>query len=278
MSTLFVVARYVGLALAIISGLWSGSGIFFMSDLACIVVNQIIMWTKLLYIVVMDVIMILRVTVMFNPSKRPRQILFSVYSLVTINSIVFSIVWVGPDSGLVISAVTAPLLGGTICASQGGRSGFGPIYDGIPRGLFDILLIALAVYRFTVHSIEARRIMGRQKINTYMRLLLEHSVLYFFLNFAYEALAMGTLMPSPPTLYLFFVALYMGCVPFMIYPRLVLSMKGYRAASGGFHVGNDGSGYPRAHGHSKSLSVPVTDSTGEYELPEGTTSGTSQKV
>jgi len=167
---------------------------------------------------------------------------------------------------------------GTFCSVQFGRSTFGFIYDGIPRGLFDILLIALAVYRFAVHAIETRRMIGKQKVNKYMILLLEHSIVYFFLNFAYEALPIGMLIPSIPVLYALLVTLYTNSVPFMIYPRLVLNMKGDRAASGGFHVGNAGSGYPRVHGHSKSLSVPVTDSTGEYELPEGTTSGTSQKV
>lgn len=69
----------------------------------------------------------------------------------------------------------------TYCAAPPGRSEIDFIYDGIPRGLFDILLMALAVYRFTIHSIETRRMMGRQKINKYMTLLLEHSVLYFVL-------------------------------------------------------------------------------------------------
>ena len=56
--------------------------------------------------------------------------------------------------------------------------------------------------------------MGRQKINKYMTLLLEHSILYFVLyarispecrkltstlrNFTYEALAIRLILPSPP--------------------------------------------------------------------------------
>ena len=64
----------------------------------------------------------------------------------------------------------------------------------------------------------------------------------------------------------------------MIYPRLVLSMRGYRVTSGALQVGSQGSGYPRSYGQHKLSSVPVTDSTGEYELPEGTSSGTSQRA
>ena len=62
-----------------------------------------------------------------------------------------------------------------------GRSPIASIYDGVPRGLFDILLLVLAIYRFTVHSIETRRMVGKPRINEYMKLLLEHSIIYFFL-------------------------------------------------------------------------------------------------
>lgn len=72
-------------------------------------------------------------------------------------------------------------------------------------------------------------------------------------------------------LYTLLVTLYANSVPFMIYPRLVLSMRGFREASNGLHVSNEGSGYPRSHGHPKLPSVPVTDS-GEYELSEETSS------
>lgn len=71
------------------------------------------------------------------------------------------------------------LIHGTYCGSSPVHKQIDFIYDGIPRGLFDILLMVLAIYRFTMHAIETRRMMGRQKINKYMILLLEHSILYF---------------------------------------------------------------------------------------------------
>ena len=45
--------------------------------------------------------MIIRVSVMFNQPKRTRNILFFLYTLVSVNSIVFTLIWSGPDSGLV---------------------------------------------------------------------------------------------------------------------------------------------------------------------------------
>ena len=44
--------------------------------------------------------MILRVAAMFSQPKTIRYTLFFLYSLVTVNSIVFALIWVGPDSGV----------------------------------------------------------------------------------------------------------------------------------------------------------------------------------
>ncbi|KAN0094319.1 hypothetical protein V8E55_002606 [Tylopilus felleus] len=246
LSTLFVVARYVGLALVIMSGFGSGSGIFYMSGLVSTVMTEILIWTRLIYTVVTDVV---------------------------INTVIFEFLWDGPHSGL--RFIPYLLIHGTYCGSSPVHKQIDFIYDGIPRGLFDILLMVLAIYRFTMHAIETRRMMGRQKINKYMILLLEHSILYFIVNFTYEALATGVLIPSTPPLYGAIVLVYTSSIPFMMYPRLVLDMRGYRATSGSLYIGSEGSGYPRSYGHSKSPSAPLTES-GEYELSEGTSPRASQ--
>ncbi|KAF8550228.1 hypothetical protein OG21DRAFT_1514289, partial [Imleria badia] len=80
-----------------------------------------------------------------------------------------------------------------------------------------------------------------------MMLLLEHSVLYFVLNFAYEAFALGTLLPSSSA----------SEFPYDELHGKISSMKGYRATSGALYIGSEG--YPRSHGRSKSSSVPVTE-------------------
>ncbi|KAF8431322.1 hypothetical protein L210DRAFT_3560813 [Boletus edulis BED1] len=196
----------------------------------------VVMYTNYLNYSLM--IMILRVSVMFTAQpERIRRILFFLYAIVTVNSIVFSAIWYGPHSGFSVMPVVINLEGGTAC-----RAG----------GLFDILLLALAIYRFTKHCNETRDTMGSR------------SVLYFVLNFSYEALEVGAYFPSTP-----------GSIPFMIYPRLVLSMRDQRAMSGGLLIGSEGSGYLPSYGHRKSPSVPVTESR-EHELSEGTSTLVSQ--
>ena len=74
-------------------------------------------------------------------------------------------------------------------------------------------------------------------------------------------------------LYVLISALYLNAMPFIVYPRLVLIMKGRRATSGGLHFGSEGSsGYPHSYGNSISPSVPMTESSGEHDLLEETSS------
>ncbi|KAF8125255.1 hypothetical protein EV363DRAFT_1532920 [Boletus edulis] len=297
MSTLFVMVRYIGLALAMILvrqwrfvHVWFGVSMILNSYLQeCLtvtsdsadrtVVFHITQWTDLIYIIVADVIMILRVSAMFTGARpeRIRRVLFFLYAIVTVNSIVFGAIWYGPSSGFSVKPVVINAEDGTACRATFARSLIPSAYDGIPRGLFDILLLALAIYRFAKHCIETRSMMGKKnlKVNKYMMLLLEHSLLYFVLNFTNEALEAGTYSPSAPTLYLVLVLFYQGSIPFMIYPRLVLSMRDQRATSGGLLIGSEGSGYPPSYGHHKSPSVPVAESR-EHEVSEGTSTLVSQ--
>ncbi|KIJ14059.1 hypothetical protein PAXINDRAFT_100390 [Paxillus involutus ATCC 200175] len=166
MSILFIAARYLGLVLAIVGGL-------------CVAVTQLLAWAGFIYSVVTKAIMILRVAVMFNHPKRTIYILSFLYLLITIEAFIIDFLWIGPHSGFTISTVT--LVDDTICEDHLGRSLMLPVYGGIPGGLLDLLLLALSLYRFVVHSIETKKRLGRTKVNVYMRLLFEHSVLYFVL-------------------------------------------------------------------------------------------------
>ena len=102
--------------------------------------------------------------------------------------------------------------GMTICLFEYGRSLATAEYGSIPGGLFDILLLALVLYRFAAHAIETRRMIGNTRINEYMMLLMQHNVLYFFLyaasgllcrtltlvlrNMLYKALGIGMSLSS----------------------------------------------------------------------------------
>ncbi|KIK90893.1 hypothetical protein PAXRUDRAFT_658917 [Paxillus rubicundulus Ve08.2h10] len=213
---------------------------------------QFLAWGGFIYAMVAKAIMILRVAVMFNDAKRMTYILSLLYSLVAIEAFIVAFLWIGPHSGLIVSTVT--LVDDAVCSIQLGRSVMFPVYGGIPGGLFDLLILALSLYRFAVHVIETRKMLGRTKVNVYMRLLFEHSVLYFVLNTVAKGLADGMSFSSS-TLYLVLAGLYCSTVPYVLFPRLVLGFKGHRWKSSELYVGSDPLQPSHSHSHSDSPST-----------------------
>jgi len=208
-------------------------------------------------------IMILRVAVMFNHPKRTIYILSFLYLLITIEAFIIDFLWIGPHSGFTISTVT--LVDDTLCEDHLGRSLMLPVYGGIPGGLLDLLLLALSLYRFVVHSIETKKRLGRTKVNVYMRLLFEHSVLYFVLNLANKGLA-GGINFSSSMLFVALANMYCSAVPYVLFPRLVLSFKGHRSESSGLYVASAPQhphSHPHSHSHSASSGCPRSE---EFEL------------
>ncbi|KIJ07486.1 hypothetical protein PAXINDRAFT_19328 [Paxillus involutus ATCC 200175] len=257
MSTLFIAARYLGLALAmyvaiilmfstgrLLTGRISGNGL-------CVGMIQFLVWGGFIYFAVTNAIMIFRVAVMFNHPKRTTYMLSFLYLLVIIEAFIINFLSAGLYSGITISSVT--LVDDTLCEIQRGRSIMLAIYGGIPGGLFDLIILALSVYRFAVHSIETKKRLGRTKVNVYMRLLFDHSVLYFVLNLASKALDDGTGFSSS-TWYVALANLYGSTVPYVPFPRLVLSFKGHRSESSGLYVASPPQ-HPHPHSHSHSHSA-----------------------
>jgi len=272
MTMLFIATRYLGLAIAICSGLLSpGRSILSVSQLICTGTNEFAIWAGFVYGVTAKAIMILRVSAMFKRPRRMVYILSFMYLLFTIEAFVVVFLFEGPHSisGFSISAATVPIVDIAVCTAQGGRSMMLIIYGSIPGILFDLFLLSLALYAFAVHLRETREKLGKARVNVYMRLLFEHSILYFFFSFAYKGLGEGLMVstPPPPMIYILLATLYCNTAPFILYPRLVLSFKGYRSQSDGLHVGSstDGTRYSHSHSHSASSGAP---SSGVYTLSD----------
>ncbi|KAF9236114.1 hypothetical protein BU15DRAFT_77321 [Melanogaster broomeanus] len=203
--------------------------------------------------------------------KRPRRvicIISFIYLLVTIEAFVIDFLLEGPRdvSGLSISTVTVPIVNVTLCSAEGGRNPMFAIYSFIPGVLYDLFLLSLALYGFVVHLRDTRGNLGKTRGNVYMRLLFEHSILYFFFSFAYNGLAEGlTLSSSASMTYILVANLYCNSALFILYPRLVLSFKGHRSQSDGLHVhvqvGSNTDGTLSSHSHSAS---PTSPSSGGY--------------
>ncbi|KAF8840138.1 hypothetical protein BDN67DRAFT_683865 [Paxillus ammoniavirescens] len=228
---------------------------------------QFIAWVGFIYDVFTKAIIILRVSAMFNHPKRTAYILSFLFVLVIIESLVVDFSWVGPRSRVIVSTSTDVNV--TSCQAQSVPNSMDIMYGSLPGPLFDLLLLVLAFYRFAVHSMGTRNISGRTRVNVYMRLLFEHNIIYFFFNFADRGLATAMLFSSS-MLYTAFANLYCSSVPYILYPRLVLSLKSHRSQSDGLHVGSDGPPHP-SH-----LASSGERSNGDYELSD-INSPTSEK-
>ncbi|KAF9220067.1 hypothetical protein BS17DRAFT_788164 [Gyrodon lividus] len=185
---------------------------------------------------------------MFNNPKRATYVLSFLYLLVTIQVFVVTFLWKGPHSGFV--NLNATLVDVTVCIVELDRSPMLSIYAFILGPLFDFLLLALVLYRFAVHSMEAQRMLGGSRVNVYMRVLFEHNIVYFFFNFLLRGFQAGILALSLAPVSMPYSALaipYCATVPYVLYPRLILSFRGHRSQSDGFYVGTDGPLYPQPH-------------------------------
>ncbi|KAF9220093.1 hypothetical protein BS17DRAFT_788237 [Gyrodon lividus] len=80
--------------------------------------------------------------------------------------------------------------------------------------------------------------------------------------FADKGLATGMLLSSSMT-YTTVANLYCSTVPYLLYPRLVLSLKSHRSKSDGLFVGSNGPSHLHFHSHSASSGGP---GNGDYEL------------
>jgi len=229
---------------------------------------QFTLWAFFVYHAMAKGIMILRASAMFKCPRRVIYILSFIYLLVLIEVFVVNFLFDGPRNvrGFRISPVTVPIINVTFCGAQVGRSPMFLLYSFIPGVLYDLFLLSLALYGFAVHLRDTRENQGRTGVNVYMRLLFEHSILYFFFSFAYNGLSEGLLVsPSAPMTYAVVATLYCNSALFILYPRLVLSFKGHRSQSDGLHVGSSTDGTPSSHSHSHSHSASSTSpSSGGY--------------
>ncbi|KAF9236116.1 hypothetical protein BU15DRAFT_77322 [Melanogaster broomeanus] len=252
MTTLFIATRYLGLAIVICA------------ELSCTGMFQFNIWAMFIYHVTAKAIMILRVSAMFKRPRRVICIISFIYLLVTIEAFVIDFLFEGPRNvgDISISPVTVPIVNITLCSAQVGRSPTFLLYGFVPGILYDLFLLSLALYGFAVHLRDTRENQGKTGVNVYMRLLFEHSILYFFFSFAYNGLSEGLLVsPSAPMTYAVVATLYCNSALFILYPRLVLSFKGHRSQSDGLHVGSSTDGTPSSPSHSHSHSASSTSPT-----------------
>ncbi|KAG2062497.1 hypothetical protein BDR04DRAFT_1112139 [Suillus decipiens] len=95
------------------------------------------------------------------------------------------------------------------------------IYASIPVICYDILLLVLAIAVLGKHLKERREL--KMKPNTYVVMIVRYHVMYFVMNLASQ-IFMALLWADLPMVVMSFVLFFNATAPFIVVPRLIISI------------------------------------------------------
>ncbi|KAG0697923.1 hypothetical protein DFH29DRAFT_943917 [Suillus ampliporus] len=107
------------------------------------------------------------------------------------------------------------------------------IYTSIPIMCYDILLVVLAAATLVRHFKEQREI--KMRPNTYMVLIVRYHIMYFVLNLTNQILLV-ILWANIPIPAMSLAELFNGTAPFILAPRLIISVWDTHAQDECVHV------------------------------------------
>ncbi|OJA16923.1 hypothetical protein AZE42_10240 [Rhizopogon vesiculosus] len=166
MSSLYVVARYLGMILAI-------------NYFICVAIDRFENFGNFAFQMISQAIMSMRIYAMYMQSRRV-LVLLSIFFLATAGlGIAVGITVLGPHSG--ISATEFVLSGISVCGPYVNTASVLPLAYDILGLCTSILQFALAVGRFIKHALEMRQMLHRWQVNEIMKVLVQDSILYFTL-------------------------------------------------------------------------------------------------
>ncbi|KAG2126597.1 hypothetical protein DEU56DRAFT_915984 [Suillus clintonianus] len=248
MSSLYVVVRYLGLALAIIDSFWGG--VVNMTSETCYIIErwplhyvylglwtlQLLNWGNFVFMIAMEGIMVLRIYAMYSQSKLILGVLLVLFLSVMALTLAIGIKYYGPHSGLILTQFSA--LNTNFCLDALGTDPMFFVYASIPSVLFDALLVVLATTRLVKHTIEMNQATGGWRINHSMKMIVRDSVLYFVLNLAYKVLNLIPLA-NIPVVCTSLAELFCAIEPYVLAPRLVINFREYNICTRGLMTSSD---------------------------------------
>ncbi|KAH7928857.1 hypothetical protein BV22DRAFT_1126216 [Leucogyrophana mollusca] len=253
MSFLYVLVRYFGLAIAIIAGLWGnvihGSVPVLLPTNSALLTSegfylgtallQFTEWGSYVFIWAAEGVMIMRVYAMYTRSRVILSLLMLFFVATVAASIVLAVNYYSPK---ILIVTEVDLIGTDYCVQSPPAIGsILYIHLTIPRVCLDVLLLALAIGRLVKNALEMHNILGKWRLNVYLRMLVRDSVIYFILNLFYIAFAMAApyLVDLPLGVQYIGIA-FCNIAPFMLAPHLIVSFRHYHATSESILLGHGG--------------------------------------
>jgi len=222
MSAMYFVVRYLGYPIAIIQS-FGGSSLLFGSDSFCAAIYIFMIWGFAFFILVTDLIMILRVYAMYHRSRIILGVLLLVYIPTTIIHLVLTGIANNPNTHLSVAAVE--VFNTKSCAFAYSDATNLLMYINVSRTVISVVLCIFSVAKFWRHSLERHRTLGRWQVNRYMKLLVQGSILYFVADVLYNIVALMLGISMLRTVGAQIFGGTSSIAPYIIAPRLIISVR-----------------------------------------------------
>ncbi|OJA07997.1 hypothetical protein AZE42_01089 [Rhizopogon vesiculosus] len=250
MSCLYLVVRYLGLFIAMLSGCWGRllymlevpyvPGFLYILQIKlssrnflcrCHVLAVLIEFCSLVYRYFMQAILIWRLYALYNQSKSLLYVLLGLFLPIVVGSFIYLLCQRNPFS---VEEITPP--NARYCTfSVDARPMFAIYSSWIPVVCYDIFLIALAAAILVKHLIERRTIKLRP--NTYIIMITRYHIINFVLNLAYQIVrAILWVRTDIPTLMSSLLELFTDTAPFILAPRIIIDIWDTHAREECVHV------------------------------------------
>ncbi|KIJ16532.1 hypothetical protein PAXINDRAFT_168617 [Paxillus involutus ATCC 200175] len=194
------------------------------------VMNLIYLWAFPVFLAASDLLMILRIYAMYNRSKTILFFFLVIYiptMALTIVPLVYKM-----TRKLYLSVYAAEVVDVRFCVLSGVTINLLRTYILASRLILGALLCIFAVTKFVRQSLEMHKVIKQWRSNRYMELLVRESILYFIVNF-FANLMLLKLSPATP---LGVLAITNCIFPFVLAPRLVISMRELHSRAVGEHI------------------------------------------
>ncbi|KAG2121051.1 uncharacterized protein F5147DRAFT_766916 [Suillus discolor] len=244
--------RYFGIVLAMICAVWGG--LFYIPEAPYVTIVSIsystetsfayhqieigygifvfMQWGFSVYFCLVEVILIWRLYALHNQSKLILYVLLGLLlPIVALYIAVDAFLWSRPSAISVQEIIITPNI--KYCTTFFHIGPMHMIYASIPVICYDIFLVVLAITVFRKHLKERKEL--KMKPNTYVVMIIQYHVIYFVMNLATQ-IFMATLWARPSTVVLYLVILFKLTAPFIIVPRLIISIWDTHANDNCVHV------------------------------------------
>ncbi|KAG0700768.1 hypothetical protein DFH29DRAFT_604737 [Suillus ampliporus] len=229
MSYAYLAVRYFGLFLAMVCACWGG--LLYMPKSVSYGIILLIQWGFSAYFCLTEVILIWRLYALYNQSKLLLYVLLGLFLPIVALYIGMNIYLYSRPSAFSVKEIITPHA--KYCEASFHLGPMPAVYASIPIICYDISLVVLAATILVKHLKERREVNMRP--NTYVLMIVRYHVINFVLNLASQIFS-AVLWANPPMPVLSLVVMFNDTAPFIIAPRLIISIWDTHASDQCVHV------------------------------------------